>query len=430
MLPADEITKSLPPERDDEPPSLRQDIVDEILDHLQCGLRRELLVNGSDEATAKQRVLNKFGDPRQVARKLWFQAMWSKIMTQRLVVASSIVSMVVSVALVGMVGWMIQQMQSQQFEQQKVNMALIEQLTRLIPQPGDQSPTRENRLSSLKVKVTHENDKGTAAEGFRIMVEKIPQIGSVTLNLANYDGVIDASAIADCGYVESGWYFVRVLAPWGEYLETKLTIHPGRDHLEAIVAPEGVPDLSDVAVSFTVPEWPEHIAEDNIAIIIDFERESRDIAGRSWKMPIGVTQQTTPTIMLLPHQQKALISLGHGNTWMDIPLKIKDMKWEPIHDWGFPAGEYKATFGYIRLTGIILPGDQGWKASDNLGWGYWNIAPTRFIASNERPGSWEISLPYEVTSCLRNPSKLPTTKVLNFGGGGMGGGMMGGGGMF
>ena len=38
---SEDLTASLPPERDDEPVSLRQDILDELNDHLQCAVRRE-----------------------------------------------------------------------------------------------------------------------------------------------------------------------------------------------------------------------------------------------------------------------------------------------------------------------------------------------------------------------------------------------------
>jgi putative hemolysin len=71
---ANELSARLPPARDDEPPSLRQDIIDELADHLACAKRREMLTT-NDEARAEQRVLDKFGDPREVARKLWFLAM-------------------------------------------------------------------------------------------------------------------------------------------------------------------------------------------------------------------------------------------------------------------------------------------------------------------------------------------------------------------
>src|SRR5712675_1973147 len=73
----------LPAPRDDEPSSLRQDIADELADHLQSSLARELHFT-PEESTAKQTILDRFGDPRRIARRLWFDALQEKIMSQRL----------------------------------------------------------------------------------------------------------------------------------------------------------------------------------------------------------------------------------------------------------------------------------------------------------------------------------------------------------
>src|SRR5258708_17540740 len=78
-----EIADDLPAPRDDEPASLRQDIADELADHLQSSFSRELHFT-PEETAAKQTVLDRFGDPRRVARQLWFDAMKEKLMSQRL----------------------------------------------------------------------------------------------------------------------------------------------------------------------------------------------------------------------------------------------------------------------------------------------------------------------------------------------------------
>ena len=72
--------EDFPPERDDEPSSLREDILDELTDHFVCALNRELLKN-PDEQTAKQRVINQFGDPVKIARQLWLDAMKERMMS-------------------------------------------------------------------------------------------------------------------------------------------------------------------------------------------------------------------------------------------------------------------------------------------------------------------------------------------------------------
>lgn len=78
-----DLLADLPPPDDFEPSSLRDDIRDELQDHLQCAFRREVLRDG-DEPAAQARVLNRFGDPKQLARRLWWQAMWSRVMGKKL----------------------------------------------------------------------------------------------------------------------------------------------------------------------------------------------------------------------------------------------------------------------------------------------------------------------------------------------------------
>ncbi|HET6423097.1 MAG TPA: hypothetical protein VFG20_05400 [Planctomycetaceae bacterium] len=83
MIPPHDVVADLPAPLDDEPPSVRQDIADELADHLACAYRRELLKT-ADARTAQQRVLDRFGNPQRIASQLWFQALWGRIMLNRL----------------------------------------------------------------------------------------------------------------------------------------------------------------------------------------------------------------------------------------------------------------------------------------------------------------------------------------------------------
>lgn len=82
MIPPNDVVADLPAPLDDEPPSVRQDIADELADHLACAYRRELLKT-ADERTAQQQVLDRFGNPQRIAYQLWFQALWGRIMLNR-----------------------------------------------------------------------------------------------------------------------------------------------------------------------------------------------------------------------------------------------------------------------------------------------------------------------------------------------------------
>ena len=78
-----DIAADLPAPRDDEPESLRRDIVDELADHLQCSLQRELLAGGQasprrrsgdsgSEHTARQHPqTDVWGSPYVWGRRAW-----------------------------------------------------------------------------------------------------------------------------------------------------------------------------------------------------------------------------------------------------------------------------------------------------------------------------------------------------------------------
>ena len=95
---SEDITGELPAPRDDEPEHLRQDIADELSDHLDCALNRELYFT-QDEQQAKQNVLSRFGNVNRIARKLWFDWMKEKIMSQRLNLAMTTLMTAVCIVL-------------------------------------------------------------------------------------------------------------------------------------------------------------------------------------------------------------------------------------------------------------------------------------------------------------------------------------------
>ncbi len=103
-----DIAGNLPARRDDEPDSLRDDIVDELADHLTCALSRELH-STSNETDAERNVLERFGNPRRIARRLWFDAMKEKIMSGRVQLFVSALLAVAVLAAMGMMWSLVSQ---------------------------------------------------------------------------------------------------------------------------------------------------------------------------------------------------------------------------------------------------------------------------------------------------------------------------------
>ena len=140
-----DVLADLPAPFEGEPESVRKDIADELADHLACAYRRELLLT-VDEQAARQNVFNKFGDPRRIARQLWFQALWGRIMLAKLKLAvpwlkSAAVVLVLYYGF-AMYGLLVQQVVTLQAHsvalalQTQSQRNLLEQVLQRLPQPS------------------------------------------------------------------------------------------------------------------------------------------------------------------------------------------------------------------------------------------------------------------------------------------------------
>ncbi len=376
MLDSREITAGLPAQRDDEPPSLRRDIADEILDHLQAGLRRELLVRGGDESSAWTRVIERFGDPRQVARRLWFQAMWSKIMTQRLLVISVLVSMTVSVVLTAMVGWMIQ-------GQQQTNAALVEQMSKLVMQQSSPMHERDPRWNNLKIRETYGAKNGLAAKGLAVTVSKLPDIGEVIAEengtsaaagtksiRKKYEASTDAQGIVDCGFVGPGLYKLEMDSQTGESYSSTFMIYPGRDHVEEVVAPENEPQLTDV--SFHLEGLPEDLDSKKYGLILGFHQfGGREIGGQVWTSSGWFPFNSTPFVLIIPGRGVWQAEIPPGSDQSErwpsaifYPQKKGGAKWrhlEQPYRFQIPVSQYSVCFDFVRVPIEMTPDDPAWN---------------------------------------------------------------------
>ena len=273
--------EDFPPERDDEPSSLRQDIIDELSDHFACALNRELLKN-PDEQLARRRVIELFGDPIKIARQLWLDAMKEKIMSQRIMTGISVLMAVCCIAVVGIAWSMMQQSES-------LNLKMLEQMAAMADRP--QPATREldqqflNQLEVMIQKQVSQTDSSSGAMNpvlFQLVVEKKggkPAVGfSGTLTKVSADGgdfkieaVSDAQGQLDFGRLPWGKYQINLRAPWNEeWSEKTFSTLPGRKYEETIVCPAAVP--GKVPVQFQV-NWPTRPEEKNYYVLCDFRLE-------------------------------------------------------------------------------------------------------------------------------------------------------------
>ena len=279
--------EDFPPERDDEPSSLRQDIIDELTDHFACALNRELLKN-PDEQTAKHRVLNQFGDPIKIARQLWLDAMKEKIMSQRILTGVSVVMAVCGFIVVGLVWTMMNQ-------NEQVNLKMLEQLASIAdrPQPVatsnvdqkilkqlEQLNQKQNRqvgsasegMNQISIQLVQDNKEKTPAVGF---TGKLVKSGAKTDSFSLKE-VSDAQGILDFGNLPWGKYELHLTAPWGDQLTTNISTIPGRNYQETIVCPAMASPT--VPVTFEL-DWPEQMKVEEWIVICDFRQRESDWGG-------------------------------------------------------------------------------------------------------------------------------------------------------
>lgn len=272
-----ELAAELPAPRDDDPPSLRQDILDELADHLHCAMTRELL-RGADRETARDRVIKRFGNPADVARRLWLQATWRKIMIQRLMIGAIAVLGILCVTLALGIGWTIRQQSLVAAEQQRTMAEMMRRVTELAERTNQSmsvQPNSEPSVSSILIRLTLDAPDGPPAEGFTSTLAQLGFDRGKSMSEQT-----DANGSADFGYCEPGRYEITIQTPWGFLSAPKrFLLRPGTAHVEAIVCP-AKPDEIEVAFATNMPD---DLLDAGVSAIVSFQYGSYSVGGESWK---------------------------------------------------------------------------------------------------------------------------------------------------
>jgi len=336
--------EDFPPERDDEPASLRQDILDELTDHFVCALNRELLKN-PDQRLAKERVVNQFGDPIKIARQLWFDAMKEKMMSQRMITGFSAVMAVCSIAVV-FIAWSLMK------ESQAVNQNMMAQLVATSKRP--QPVTMVNRdqqilkqLDELKqaqrdpTKSTSEEMSQVSFQVVRNTKDKLPAVGVTGYlrkrgkqreTVSSVMSVSDETGKLDFGKLPSGQYYLDLISPWSDYYhKSDITVIPSRDYSRTIVCPAAAPE--DIPIEFHV-NWSDEQKSEDWYLLCDFrelkteitpnrlELESaRIIEGYAWVFGQYSQQNPRGVYLIDKNNQVSQCPLDKRGLFKDIDLK-------------------------------------------------------------------------------------------------------------
>lgn len=282
MIPPDDISVHLPAPRDDEPRALRSDIADELADHLACSVARERLRDeqhrGRSEEELLGEALDRFGDPREVARRLWWDAMKEKIMTQRVILG---VTLVAAAAAIGAVALLAQLMANNREDQKQMLGAQREWMQAMLaevrkPRESQGGDGRFSDWQPLRVKLVDE--EGNPVEGG----------ASCTGRPFGKDDAIeqqvqtDATGLADFGRLPAGPYtvtcYVKATSESGG--RTDILLGPGRPSETTIRCPTKY-DTS-VPATFTITA-PGDISPDRLYFVAQLRRLGRNVDGIFWQ---------------------------------------------------------------------------------------------------------------------------------------------------
>jgi HAAS len=249
MNPHADLAADLPPPNPDEPASLRQDIVDELADHLACAARQEALraeldTDGEtpDEQTIAERVLARFGDPRRIARRLWFDAMKGRLMMQKLTAAFAAVAAIGAIAGCVLLWTALDATRSTLAEaiaenrkdrqaSDEANRAVLAQLAKL--QADAKKPPRSLEWNPLKFKLVKGKKGGPPAVGYSVDLQGQPYKDMNDL----ISKKTDPTGTADFGLVRPGGYTAWITTPWNSRKSIRVQIGPGSETEKMVVCP-------------------------------------------------------------------------------------------------------------------------------------------------------------------------------------------------
>jgi hypothetical protein len=271
----DTLTAHLPPPRLDEPASLRQDILDELGDHLACACNHEIL-RGLEPAVARARAWERFGDPAAVARRLWLDAMKGKIMAQRALIATCVLVTIISLAVAGLL-WLQSTRTAIQVAEANRRMAESMAEARLVNQEllkqsqanarGDRSAPATEWIP-VTFKLTQQTLDGPPATGWKVYLGR--GIGG-SMAQGSTQRESDENGVADFGVVQPGdWEFrVNKLSEDGpRWMATgNINVIPGAKVVKTVICPPN--DAENIPVHVRV-DWPADLASRDLEVAASF----------------------------------------------------------------------------------------------------------------------------------------------------------------
>lgn len=214
MQPPEAIGAGLPPPHEGEPPDLREDIVDEISDHLRCAMDRER--RRATEPAARAAVIDRFGDPARLARRLWFEAMKETAMQQRTALITNVALAIMCVTVCLFVLTAVRR-------NADLNAAMLEKLETIGASAAGGAPTMD--WPEARVRVVGAG--GSPAEGFHVALVGRPFNGAAE-HPSTIDRTTDAEGHVRFGPVRPGSYTLKTVDTRDREQSQPVILYPGR----------------------------------------------------------------------------------------------------------------------------------------------------------------------------------------------------------
>ncbi|MGQ0637184.1 MAG: hypothetical protein ACT4QC_21455, partial [Planctomycetaceae bacterium] len=226
-----------------------------------------------DETKAKENVLERFGNPATIALKLWSDAMWEKIMSQRITLL--VVSATAAACLfASTLAWLAFR------EGREVNAAILARLESLGHAAGESESSTSLDWNPVRVKLVLDKPGGVPAAGYKASLQgKVYGADAATGPLQLLDELTGATGEIDFGLIRFGVYSLVVSTPWGEHHTTTLGVRPGRAAFQEVVCPSNAPTMAEVSVSV---DWPADLRDRDLFVVAVFEPVKRAVAGGTW----------------------------------------------------------------------------------------------------------------------------------------------------
>lgn len=337
-----DLSAKLPPPHDEEPAQLRSDILDELQDHLSCAVdreRRRLELNDqpTDQTNVWTAVIERFGDPSALARRLWFDAMKGRLMTQRVLLgAVGILLILVSLSL-----WRSFFYTPQPFIDEKAMAAIIERVRKdVVANPVVTSQD----LIPVKYRLVQSTADGPPMVGQAIHLRQNAQAANTVSRLGEISEVTNSDGIADFGNLPYGTYTMWIETPaWR--LNDIISMRPERAFDTRIIVPNP-PPMAEVKFEFSPPDmtnwkWKDQPPVENLTPCLHVycaPTTEIQVDGKAWNgTPLVREFLVTPNAVFhLKPESKVATVVTESGARDTVQLPAIEMSIQA--DWYYPSG--------------------------------------------------------------------------------------------